>query len=88
MVEALHKSSEYLKSTLHTNKPACDSDYIMRPTTKPLKLAVIFSSAVAGIHIEVLPESTEFSSQMSTTEIDALCNSISDKVVSHFPVSF
>jgi hypothetical protein len=71
---------------LHTNKPAGDSDYIMRPTTNATKLAVIFSSAKAGIHIEVLPDSTEFASQLTTAEIDTPCNSVGEKAVSRFHV--
>jgi hypothetical protein len=86
IAETLHSGSNYLKSTLHTNEPAGDSDYILRPTTKTLKLAVIFKSNDAEIHIEVLPDSTVFSSQMTSAEIDGLCNSISEKAVSRFHV--
>ena len=37
VAEALHSGSAYLKSTLHSNTPGGDSDYLMRPTVGAMK---------------------------------------------------
>jgi hypothetical protein len=52
IAEALSSGSVYLKSTLHTNTPGGDSDYLLRPTSETMKLAVIFSSSDASAHIQ------------------------------------
>ncbi|CAG8953071.1 hypothetical protein HYFRA_00003266 [Hymenoscyphus fraxineus] len=82
IVEALHSGSTYLKSTIHTNAPAGDSDYILRPSSSTMKLAVIFSSADSSIHVEMLPSGTEFAAQLSAGDLDKLCNSAAGRTVS------
>ncbi|CZR55288.1 related to TOS1 Target of SBF [Phialocephala subalpina] len=86
IAEALLDGSTYLKSTLHTNTPAGDSDYLKRPTTSSMKLAVIFSSSTSTIRIQVLNESTEFAAAISAEDINVMCDESSDKV-SHFHVA-
>lgn len=81
-MEALHSGSTYLKSTIHTNKPAGDSDYILRPTSSTMKLAVIFSAAESAIHVEILPTRTEFAAQISEEDLEKLCDSAAGRTVS------
>jgi len=87
IAEALHSGSTFLKSTLHTNKPAGDSDYFMRPTTGSMKIAVIFNATDSTAHLQVLPDTTDFSRELSTDEIRGLCVDSPDRAVSHFAVS-
>ncbi|KUJ24321.1 uncharacterized protein LY89DRAFT_572863 [Mollisia scopiformis] len=85
IVEALFDGATQLKSTLHTNTPAGDSDYIARPTTDSMKLAVIFSSSTSTINIQVLDSNTEFPATMSADDLNNLCSAPSG--VSHFHVA-
>ncbi len=87
VVEALSDGSTYLKSTLHTNQPAGDSDYIQRPTSGTMKLAIVFSSQTSTIHIQVLSDDTEFSASLAASDINNMCTADSGNVVSHFAVS-
>lgn len=86
IAEALFDGSTFLKSTLHTNTPAGDSDYIVRPTTESMKLAVVFSSATSTIHIQVLDDSVDFSSTLSGEDVENMCTQQTGPV-SHFHVS-
>ncbi len=52
IAEALSSGSGYLKSTFHTNTPGGDSDYLLRPTSGTMKLAVVFDSNEATAHIQ------------------------------------
>lgn len=87
IAEGLNTGSTFLKSTIHTNKPAGDSDYFERPTSSSMKLAVIFNPANSTIHLQVLPDETDFPEHMSADEIDGMCNSSPANAVSHFVVS-
>ncbi|TVY80728.1 putative serine-rich protein P23A10.11c [Lachnellula suecica] len=87
IAEALNSGSTFLKSTIHTNKPGGDSDYFKRPTSGTMKLAVLFNSTTSSIHLQVLPDSTEFSKQLSADEIDGFCSGTPEKLVSHFAVT-
>jgi hypothetical protein len=87
VVEALNDGSTFLKSTLHDNTPGGDSDYLVRPETENMKLAVVFSSSSSTIHIQVLPDSTDFSSSITAGEIEGLCASSSGNPVSLFTIS-
>lgn len=87
IVEALDDGSTYLKSTLHTNAPGGDSDYFVRPISATRKLAVVFSSSSSTIHIQVLPDDTDFSSTISAGEIEGMCASSSDNLVSLLTIS-
>ena len=88
IAEALHSGSTYLKSTIHANQAAGDSDYFERPTTSTMKLAVVFDSANSTVHLQVLPNSTEFSAQLTADEIHQMCTSSPKNAVSHFNVSW
>lgn len=85
IVEALHDGSTMLKSTLHTNTPAGDSDYFSRPTGASMKLAVIFSSSSSTITIQKLDDSFEFATNMTGLDIEMMCSVSSG--VSHFSVT-
>jgi hypothetical protein len=65
----------YLKSTLHAAQRGGSSDYFNRPTSSTMKMAVIFSSSASTIHLQVLPDDTDFSSSLTTDEIDSICQS-------------
>lgn len=77
----------FLKSTIHANRAAGDSDYFARPTTDTMKLAAVFNSANSTVHLQVLPDSTEFSESLTEDEILEMCNATPEKAVSHFVVS-
>ncbi|RDW87559.1 hypothetical protein BP5796_03253 [Coleophoma crateriformis] len=79
IAEAVNPGSTFLKSTLHTNTPGGDSDYIARPTESTMKLAVIFDASVSTIHIQVLDDSTQFTASMSMTEVEQMCSSSGGK---------
>ena len=87
IVEALNDGSTFLKSTLHDNTPGGDSDYLVRPETNTMRLAVVFSSASSTIHIQVLPDSTNFSSSITAGEIEGLCFSSTGDPVSLFTIT-
>lgn len=87
IVEALHSGSTLLKSTLHANQQAGDSDYIDRPTSGTMKLAVVFTAANSSIHLQVLPDNIEFSQRISADEVAHMCTETPDGSVSHFHVS-
>jgi hypothetical protein len=56
IAEVLAPGALRCKSTLHTNAPGGDSDYILRPTSRLMKLAVVFASATSTAHIQVTVE--------------------------------
>ncbi|KAL3422172.1 PGA52-like protein [Phlyctema vagabunda] len=85
IVETLFPGSKYLKSTVHTNTPAGDSDYILRPTDKTIKLAVVFNSSNSTAHIRVLENDISFSSSLSMSEIENLTSSPGGET-SHFAI--
>jgi hypothetical protein len=87
IVEALDDGSMFLKSTLHDNVSARDSDYFVRPTSTTMKLAVVFNPSSSTIHIQDLPDSTDFSSSITASEIEGMCTSSSDNLISLFTIS-
>jgi hypothetical protein len=87
IVEALIDGSPFLKSTLHDNTSGGDSDYIARPTSATMKLAVVFSSSSSTIHIQVLPDSTDFSPNFTAGELEGMCASPDGSPVSLFTIS-
>jgi len=52
-----------------------------------MKLAVIFSASTSTIHIQVLPEDTDFSTTLTEAELDAMCLAVSSNHISLFAVS-
>ena len=75
IAEILDSGSTFMKSTLHTNTPGGDSDYIDRPTSGSIQLAVVFSSTTSTICIQVLPNGTDFSSSLTAGQIEEYCSS-------------
>jgi len=75
-----------MKSTMHTNTPAGDSDYFVRPTVGTMKLAVVFSSATSSIHLQVLPDDADFSKGLSAADVNGMCTTTSE-MTSHFAVA-
>jgi hypothetical protein len=73
IVETLVGGSTYLKSTLHTNTPGGDSDFIMRPTSGSMMMAVVFDGATSTIQIQVLPNSTVFATSMTKDDVENMC---------------
>ncbi len=87
IVEALDDGSARMKSALHDNASGGDSDYFIRPTSTSMKLAVVFSSSSSTIHIQVLPNSTAFSSSFTAGEIESMCSDSSGTQLSIFTIS-
>ena len=85
--EALDDGSARMKSTLHDNASGGDSDYFERPTTSTMKVAVVLSSSSSTIHIQVLPDSTDFSASITAGEIEVMCASSSGSLLSIFTIS-
>lgn len=86
-MEALHSGSKFLKSTLHANQLGGDSDYFDRPTSGTMKLAVVFDAVHSSIHLQVLPDNTDFPHEITADEVHEMCSTTDDRVVSHFYVS-
>ncbi|EPQ63263.1 Bgt-4399 [Blumeria graminis f. sp. tritici] len=72
VAESLSSGSSFLKSTLHINQLAGDSDYIRRPLYAPMKLAVVFNQKFSSIQIQVLSQEFAFSRSISMSAIDEL----------------
>jgi hypothetical protein len=87
IAEALFSGSTYLKSTLHTNTPGGDSDYLVCPTSGTMKLAVVFSSSNSSVQIQVLPGSEDFPTSLSASAINGMCSATAANLLSHFHVS-
>jgi hypothetical protein len=86
IMEVLSSGSTYCKSTFHTNTPGGDSDYITRPTSGTMKLAVIFSSSSSTAHIQVLDDSVNFSSSLTAAQIETFCSSSTGSQLSLFTI--
>lgn len=87
IVETLSSGSLFCKSTFHTNTPAGDSDYIVRPTSGTMKLAVIFSSADSSASIQVLPSSTVFGPSLTAAQIATFKGTSAGSLLSTFSIS-
>jgi len=85
IAEALHAGSEMLKSTIHTNAPAGDSDYIARPTSaQTMRLAVVFAGSGNGtVCIQVLGGDVDFGATVTEEVVEGWCQG---GAVSHFAV--
>lgn len=67
IVKVLSSDATQFKSTIHTNEVGSDSEYIMRPITETMKLAIMFESASSIAWIKSLIEQTYFGPQLTTT---------------------
>jgi hypothetical protein len=72
IVEVLSSGTIQCKSTIHSNVVAGDSDYVIRPTTETMKLAVIFDSASSIAQVQVLDEHTQFGPQLTIAQVPSL----------------
>lgn len=86
IMEVLSTGSKYCKSTLHTNTPAGDSDYINRPTDSPVKIAVFFHSLTSAIHIQTLPDNYVFDTTIDAAEVSNVMNMTTGSKLSQFKV--
>jgi|SRR5271163_2034099 len=87
IVEVLSPGLIQCKSTIHTNTPAGDSDYITRPTNSPMKLAVIFRSISSAAHIQVLNGNFDFGPSLTSAQIKGICTSTQGSLLSVFDVT-
>jgi hypothetical protein len=87
VAEVLSSGDNRCKSTVHTNAPGGSSDYLVRPTSGTMKLAVIFNSADATINVQVLPDSTDFSSSLTATQVNGFLSAYSGADVSQFSIA-
>jgi hypothetical protein len=87
IIEVLSSGAKECKSTIHTNAPAGDSDYIERPASSYMKLAVVFSSVDSKIHIQVLDDSVIFGPSLTGEQIDQFTSSIPESLRSEYHVS-
>lgn len=85
IAETLSSGSVFMKSTLHTNTPGGNSDYLVRPTTGTMKLAVIFDASEATANIQYV-STYRFACERCTE----LCTDCFDRVLPQdyeFPTS-
>jgi Putative TOS1-like glycosyl hydrolase (DUF2401) len=87
IVETLSSGSTRCKSTIHSNASGGDSDYILRPTSQPMKLAVVFSSATSTIRIQVLPDNATFDNNLMAAQVSAWCESSTGSLLSTFAIA-
>lgn len=64
------------KSTLHGNISGGDSHYFERPTSKTVKLAVVFNAAGSSAHIKILDDSFEFKPTLDGKEVEAMLDEL------------
>ncbi|KAG9247807.1 putative TOS1-like glycosyl hydrolase-domain-containing protein [Calycina marina] len=76
IIEAVGTEPFKLKSTLHSNTPGGDSDFVQRPTDGYMKLAVIFSSQTSTIHVQVIPNDIVFGETISGDYLDSISRSV------------
>lgn len=86
IAETLHSGSLLMKSTVHTNTPGGDSNYIARPTESTMKLAVIFSSANTEATIQVLPDNVNFDTGLTNEQIAGWTMSVPPNMMSLFEI--
>jgi hypothetical protein len=87
VAEVLTSGENRCKSTVHTNAPGGSSDYFVRPTSATMKLAVIFNSADATINIQVLPDTTDFSTSLTAAQVNAFLSAHSGADLSTFSIA-
>lgn len=80
IMEVLSSGSEYCKSTFHMNVSGGDSDYITRPTSSTMKIAVTFSSASQSARIQVLDDATEFGTALDDSAVSSITSLLEETV--------
>jgi hypothetical protein len=87
IMEVLSSGSTFCKSTFHTNKPGGSSDYIPRPTSGTIKIAVVFDSSDSTAHVQVLDDSTNFPTSLSYGQIKDYCSHSTGNQLSTFKIT-
>ncbi|KAI1099958.1 putative TOS1-like glycosyl hydrolase-domain-containing protein [Jackrogersella minutella] len=78
IIEILASGDTKAKSTFHFAAGTGDSHYFDRPTTSPMKVAVVFQAASSTATIKVLDDSYDFSTSLTSDQVDDLINDESD----------
>ena len=86
IMEVLDSGNKRCKSTFHTNKPAGNSDYITRPTSGTIKIAVVFDGSDSTAHIQVLDDSTDFPTNIPYSKVKDFCSKLTGNQVSTFKI--
>ncbi|KAF2099911.1 hypothetical protein NA57DRAFT_75414 [Rhizodiscina lignyota] len=74
--EVLDSGNTKCKSTWHGNTPGGSSDYFDRPTSAPIKMAVLMTPS--GINVQKLDDSQDFGTSMSKATINQLSSTSSE----------
>lgn len=76
ILEVLSPASDKCKSTFHMNVAGGDSDYFQRPTTQPIKVAVVFDAADASAHILLLNDDATFDASLDGALVRGLLQNL------------
>lgn len=76
IMEVLSSGSLFAKTTLHTNTPAGSADYLLRPTEKSMKLAVVFDEVESAITVKALEDGFAFDGFLSRDVVDGMVNGV------------
>jgi len=79
IMEVLDSGNTRCKSTLHGNLKGGDSNYIDRPTSGSMKLAVVMRND--EVHIQKLDDSLEFGGTMAKSMVDQLSGNSDGKLL-------
>ncbi|KAI1857081.1 hypothetical protein JX265_011282 [Neoarthrinium moseri] len=80
--EVLASGDTKAKSTFHFLNSLGSSDYFDRPTSKYIKLAVVFQASSETASIKIIDDSVDFASSLSATTIESFVNDDGDSLLS------
>jgi hypothetical protein len=69
LLEVLAPGDDKCKSTVHSINSGGDSNYFVRPSDKPIKVAVVFDSATRAVSIKVVDDATVFGDSLTAEDI-------------------
>ncbi|KAI9811363.1 MAG: target of Sbf [Pycnora praestabilis] len=72
--EVLNSGNTRGTSTFHMTNSGGDADYLARPTSGTIQLAVVFNGADQSAHIQVLSTTGAFASSLSSSDISGFCS--------------
>ncbi|KAI1459559.1 putative TOS1-like glycosyl hydrolase-domain-containing protein [Annulohypoxylon moriforme] len=78
IIEILATGDTKAKSTFHFAAGTGDSHYFDRPTSSPMKVAVVFQASSSTATIKVLDDSYDFSTSLTSDQVDDLVNEEKD----------
>ncbi|KAI1448684.1 putative TOS1-like glycosyl hydrolase-domain-containing protein [Annulohypoxylon stygium] len=78
IIEILATGDTKAKSTFHFAAGTGDSHYFNRPTTSPMKVAVVFQASSSTASIKVLDDSFDFSTSLTSDQVEDLINDEKD----------